>query len=91
MLHYRCVYYSHTVGQRSDHPLSPAYVPSSFSFTPSPKKRRAEQGLERYEAAKRRREDKDRTDAANALLELASPTDYSPVYPPNTVCVATQI
>ena len=34
-----------TVGQD---PLSPAYVPSIFSFTPSPKKTKSEQGIERY-------------------------------------------
>ena len=49
--------------------------PSLFSFTPSPKKRRAEQGLERYEVAKRRRQEKDRTEAADALEALASTTD----------------
>ena len=60
-----------------------------FSFTPSPKKRRAEQGLDRYEAAKRRREEKDRTEAGDALLELAGETK-DVVYPHNTNSVATQ-
>ena len=49
--------YTHTplsisaVGRKSDDPLSPAYVPSIFSFTTSQEIREIEQGLERYEAA----------------------------------------
>ena len=42
---------SYTLGRKSEDLLSPAYIPSLFSFTPSPKKRRTEQGLERYKAA----------------------------------------
>ena len=45
--------------------------------------------MERYEAAKRRRAEKDRTEAADALVALASETD-DVVYPVNTVTVATQ-
>ena len=52
------LFMSTLLGRKGDDPLSPAYTPSIFSFTLSPKKRRAEQGLERYEASKRRREDK---------------------------------
>jgi len=52
-------------------------------------KRKAEQGMERYEAAKRRREEKDRTEAADALAALASWTD-DVVYPVNTVTMTTQ-
>ena len=69
--------------------MSPAYIPSIFSFTPSPKKRGAEQGLERYEAAKRRREEKEKTEAADSLVELSSNSDGI-VYPSDTVTVATQ-
>ena len=65
------------------------YTPSLFSFTPSPKNRRAEQGLERYEVAKRRRQEKDRTEAADALEALASMTD-DVHYPPDMVTVGTQ-
>ena len=78
-----------TVGQKSDDPLSPAYVPSIFSFTPSPKKRKSEQGIERYEAAKRRQEEKDRIEGASNLLTLAGQTG-GVEYPPNTVSVAIQ-
>ena len=43
-------------GEKSDDPLSPAYVPSIYSFTTNEKKRKAEQDMERYSAAKRRSE-----------------------------------
>ena len=76
------------LGRKSEDPLSPAYIPSLFSFTPSPKKRRAEQGLERYEVAKRRRQEKDRIEAADALEALASMTD-DVHYPPDMVTVGT--
>ena len=59
-----------SVGRKSEDPLSPAYTPSLFSFTSSPKKRRAEQGLDRYEATKWRQEEKDRVEAADALVLL---------------------
>ena len=77
---------SYILGLKSEDPLSPAYIPSLFSFTPSPKKRRTEQGLERYEAAKRRGEEKDRTEAADGLVALADDV----VHPLDTVSVATQ-
>ena len=85
MLYYTAVQ-SDTLGRKSEDPLLPAYIPSLFSFTPSPKKRRTEQGLERYEAAKRRRDEKDRTEAADGLVALADDV----VYPLDTVSVATQ-
>ena len=60
--------------RKGDDPLSPVYTPSIlFSFTLSPKKRRAEQGLERYEVSKRRREDKDIT--SYSVEFTASETD----------------
>ena len=83
-------YYYCTVlllGRKSEYPLSPAYT--LFSFTPSPKKRIAEQGLERYEVAKRRRQEKERIEAADALEALASTTD-DVHYPPDMVTVGTQ-
>ena len=53
------------------------------------KRRAAEQGMEWYEAAKRRWEEKDRAEAADALVALVSETE-DVVYPINTVAVATQ-
>ena len=79
--------------QKNDDPLSPAYVPSIFSFTSSPKKRKAEQSLRRYESAKRRKENKDEAEAVSALLDLACQADDeedTPLNPPNTACVNTQ-
>ena len=62
---------------------------SLFSVTSTPKKRRAEQGLDKYEAAKRRQKEKDRVEAADTLMTLASEKDD--VYPCNTKkTVATQ-
>ena len=76
-------------GLKSDDPLSPAYTPTIFSFTPPPKKRTAEQSLERYEAVKRRREEKLKMEAANTLLTFAEQDD-TVVCPQNTVSVACQ-
>ena len=86
------------VGQKSDDPLSTAYVQSIFSFTSAARKREAEQGIQRYEAAKRRRESRDKIEAANSLLELARLSsdgqEGSALYPPDSkgdvVSVGTQ-
>ena len=61
---------------------------SSHSLHLQLQKRRAEQGLERYEAAKRRQEEKDRTEA-DALVALGSETGEVS-YPTDTTTVATQ-
>lgn len=45
--------------------------------------------MERYEAVKRRRKEKDRTEAVDALVALASETD-DVVYPVDTITVTTQ-
>ena len=45
--------------------------------------------MERFEVAKRRRQEKDRTEAADALEALASTTD-DVHYPPDMVTVGTQ-
>ena len=74
---------------KSEDPLSPMYTPSLFSFTPSPKKIKAEQGLERYEAAKQGRGEKDRMETVDTLGELSDETDDI-VYPHNTNTVSTQ-
>ena len=78
------------IGEKSDDPLSPAYVPSLFTFTPSSKKIKSQQNLDRYEAAKRRQEEKDKTEAADILLAFASQKVDDVEYPSNTACVATQ-
>ena len=86
----RCTPYQSIVtcsGLKSENLLSPTYTPSIFSFTPSPKKRRAEQGFERYEAAKRRQEEKDRTEVADALLGSETGEVF---YSNDTTTVATQ-
>lgn len=80
-----------TVGQKSEDAMSPAYIPSVFSFTSSPKKRGAEQGLERYKAAKRRREEKQKTEAACGAADgVVALSSNDIVYPPDSVTVATQ-
>ena len=61
-----------TVGRRSDDPLSPAYVPSIFSFTTPRGKRELEQGLERYQAAKQRRDGTKRTSRLAILCKTFS-------------------
>ena len=43
-------------GQKSDDPLSPAYVPSLVSFTAPHEKTEIEKSLQRYESAKLRNE-----------------------------------
>jgi len=82
------------VGRRSDDPLSPAYVPSIFSFTTPRRKRELEQGLGRFQAAKRRRENKENVEDADTLQEVSFTAEHHQeetlVYPPNTVCIGTQ-
>ena len=46
-------------GKKSSDPESPAYIPTIFNFTSSPKKRKVDQNLVLYEAAKRRRQNRD--------------------------------
>ena len=86
VLHYTALQ-SYALGRKSEDPLSPAYIPSLFSFTLSPKKRKTEQGLERYKAVKRKRDEKDRTEAADGLGALANYV----VYPLDTVSVDVAI
>ena len=72
-------------GQKSDDPLSPL----SQAYFHSPHHQRAEQSLERYEAVKRRREEKSKMEAANTLLTFADQED-TVVCRQNTVSVACQ-
>ena len=80
-----------TVGQRSDDAMSPSYIPSIFSFTTPRKRRELEQGLGRYQAAERRRTNKE---GADTFQETFIPVEHHQeqifVYPPNTVCCCTQ-
>ena len=81
------------VGQRSNDPLSPAYIPSTFSFTTPQRKRELEQGLERFQAAKRRRENKENIEACDTLQEVSITDEHRQeplVYPPNTVCMVSR-
>ena len=78
-------------GRRGDDPLYPAYVPSIFSFTTPRRKRELEQGVGRFQAAKRRRENKE-TYQYDSLPEVITEEHHqeSLVYPPNTVSVGIQ-
>ena len=55
-------------GKKSSDPESPAYVPSIFKFTSSPKRRKADLSMTQYEAAKRRRKCKDKQETVKDLL-----------------------
>ena len=83
-------------GQRSDDPLSPAYIPSIFSFVTLRRKRELEQGLARFHSAKRRRENKKNIKMPDALPEDVTDEEHlneNSVYPPNTVsfCIQTDM
>ena len=62
-------------GAKSNDPLSPDYVPSVFSHTKSPMKRKLASDMERYErkveSKKRRVENSERLAAATSLLALS--------------------
>ncbi|XP_060755369.1 peroxynitrite isomerase THAP4-like isoform X1 [Neoarius graeffei] len=63
-------------GARSNHPLSPDFVPSVFQHTSSPVKRKGQQSLESFQRRQamksRKREEESRRSAAQALLDLTS-------------------
>ena len=77
-------------GGRGDDPLSPAYMPSIFSFTTPPRKRELEQGVGRFQAAKQRRENKATYDSLPEVITEEHHQEESIVYPPNTVSVGIQ-
>uniref|UniRef100_A0AAV2KNB4 Uncharacterized protein n=1 Tax=Knipowitschia caucasica TaxID=637954 RepID=A0AAV2KNB4_KNICA len=64
------------LGQKSDDPLSPDYVPSVFAHTKSPAKRRAVQSLEKFKVRQNLKKKKllqsSRSEAAMALLDFSS-------------------
>jgi len=77
-------------------------VPSIFSFTSIQKKRKAEQDMERYSAAKRRRENKENAETmcenaettcdvnnVETSIECFDKEDPIP-YPSNSVCTYVQ-
>ena len=70
--------------------MSPAYVPSIFSFTTPRRKRELEQGVGRFQAAKRRRENKETYDSLPEVITEEHHQEESLVYPPNTVSVGIQ-
>ena len=86
-----CIVYV-TVGEKKNDPLSPAYVPSLFSFTPSLKRKIAEQSMNRYTASKRRKEAKVRNEAVgNTECDVDQPNDLEPEeYQPDMKCSGTQ-
>ncbi|XP_060774485.1 uncharacterized protein LOC132884664 [Neoarius graeffei] len=63
-------------GARSNHPLSPDFVPSVFQHTSSPVKRKGQQSLESFQRRQaiksRKRDEESRRSAAQALLDLTS-------------------
>ena len=82
------------LGEKSDDPLSPAYVPSIFSFTTNDKKRKAEQDMDRYGAVKHRRENKDSAETSqnsnSAEANDCSGKEKAIVYPSNIICTHAQ-
>ena len=86
-----CIVYV-TVGEKKNDPLSPAYVPSLFSFTPSLKRKITEQSMNRYTASKRRKEAKVRNEAVgNTECDVDQPNDLEPEeYQPDMKCSGTQ-
>ena len=64
-----CIY---TCRCKSDDPQSPAYIPTIFSFTSSPLKRKANRDLLRYQAIKRREQNKAMREEPNMVTDYIS-------------------
>ena len=87
-----CIVYI-AVAKKKDDPLSPAYVPSLFSLTPSLKRKVAEQSMNRYTASKRRKEAKVRNEeaVANTDCDAHQPNNLEPEeHQPDIKCSGTQ-
>ena len=72
------------LGEKSMEKDSPSYIPSLFSFTDLSTKRRAEQALVRWQAAKRRCRDKD-----DEQLEISESDEELTADVDDTVITAT--
>ena len=75
-------------GLKSDDLQSPAYIPSGFSFTSSPHKRKASHDLLRYEVMKRRKQHKTKLEQ-NEMKDLTE-SHAECMQPSNTVSIGTQ-
>lgn len=70
------------IGKKSDHPLSPDYVPNIFAFIRTPKKDRSRAAVakfeKRQELKQRKREHERKMSAASALLAMSAVMDEVP-------------
>ena len=53
-MYYNELFFFYNQGEKSDDPISPAYIPTLFSFTSSKRERELQHSLRRYNAAKHR-------------------------------------
>ncbi|KAM9318965.1 uncharacterized protein KZ484_023277 isoform 1-T1 [Pholidichthys leucotaenia] len=69
------LYWPNVVGEKSEDPLNPDYVPSMFKHVSTPTKRRKKEAMEKYlciqDMKQRRKESLKRSGAANVLLQLS--------------------
>ena len=79
------------VGEKSDDPESPAYIPTIFTFTSSPDRMRVERDLLRYEAAIRRRQERERIIAERIANEKVTSADQVDDMNVRTVSVQTDL
>ena len=62
-------------GKKSDHPLSPEFIPSIFAYSKTPEKTRSHAAVAKFhsrqEMKRRKRDQEDRTSAATSLLAMS--------------------